>query len=79
MKSFSILVKKKIKKFNEKIYVESDKSLSHRAVILASQCIGASHLVNVLESDDLKCTIQSLRDLGVKILTEDEWINKTNL
>jgi len=68
MKSFSVIVKKKINKFNKIIHVNSDKSISHRAVILASQCVGVSHLKNVLESNDLLCTLQSLRDLGVKIL-----------
>ena len=72
MKSLTVIVKKKIHKFNKKISVESDKSLSHRAIILASQCIGISHLKNVLESDDLKCTIKSLRNLGVKILKKNK-------
>lgn len=72
MKSFCAIVKKKIYKFDKKIFVEPDKSLSHRGMILASQCIGVSHLKNVLESDDLRCTIKSLRNLGVKILRKNK-------
>ena len=72
MKSFSVIFKERIYKFSKKIFVEADKSLSHRSVILASQCIGVSHLKNVLESEDLKCTINSLRNLGVKILRKSK-------
>ena len=72
MKKFSLLVKDKLNKFNKTIKIPGDKSLSIRALILASQCIGVSHLKNVLESEDLKCTINSLRNLGVKILRKSK-------
>ena len=42
----SLLVKGKIKKFNKSINIPGDKSLSIRALILASQCIGLSKIKN---------------------------------
>ena len=47
----------KIKSFNKTIEVTSDKSLSIRAVLLASQAIGLSTITNLLESEDvLNCS-----------------------
>jgi len=71
-KSFSVLVKKKIKKFNQTILVESDKSISHRALLISSQCIGRSVLSGVLESNDVKNTILCLKNLGVKIIKSNK-------
>ncbi len=69
MKSkFSVSIKKKIKKFNKVIDVESDKSISHRALLIASQCIGPSIIKNILESEDTNNTINCLKKLGVKII-----------
>ena len=48
-----IYIKKKIKSFNKKISVSSDKSISIRAVLLASQAVGTSELTNLLESEDV--------------------------
>jgi len=71
-KNFSVLVKKKIKKFNQTILVESDKSISHRALLISSQCIGKSILNDVLESEDVKNTILCLKRLGVKIIKKNK-------
>ena len=49
-----------------------DKSISFRALIISSQCIGISHLKGVLEGDDVKCCIQCLCDLGVKIIRKSK-------
>ena len=67
-KKISVLIKNKIKKFNKKISVESDKSISHRALLIASQCIGVSNINNILESEDVKNTIICLKKLRVKII-----------
>ena len=67
-KKFSVLINNKIQKFNKTITVESDKSISHRSLLIASQCIGPSVLNNVLKSEDVQNTIICLRKLGVKIL-----------
>ena len=64
----SVLINNKIKKFNKKISVESDKSISHRALLIASQCIGVSNINNILESEDVKNTIICLKKLRVKII-----------
>ena len=66
-KKFSILIKKKIRKYNKKIKIPADKSISLRALILASQCIGISKIKNLLESEDIISCIKVLKKLGVKI------------
>ena len=67
-KKFSVIIEKKIKKFNKTIHCDGDKSITHRGFLLASQCRGISKLKGVLESEDIKSTINCLRKLGVKIL-----------
>jgi len=62
-----ILVTKKIKKFNHKITVDGDKSLSIRFALLASQASGKSTAYNLLRSDDVINTLNCLKKLGVKI------------
>tara|TARA_B100000029_G_scaffold184427_1_gene182008 strand:+ start:2564 stop:3913 length:1350 start_codon:yes stop_codon:yes gene_type:complete len=66
-KKFSLLVKEKIKKFNKSIDIPGDKSLSIRALLLASQCIGESQIKNLLESEDVLDCKKALEKLGVKI------------
>ena len=68
MKSFSVVVKKKINKFDKTIFVEGDKSLSHRALLISSQGYGISKLRGLLESEDILNTINALKKLGVKII-----------
>ena len=67
MKSFSIIVKKKIDKFNKTIFVDSDKSISHRALLISSQAYGISRIIGILESEDVINTIEALKKLGVVI------------
>ena len=67
-KKISALVKDKLDKFNKTIKIPGDKSLSLRALILASQCIGLSKIKNVLESEDILSCIEALKTLGVKIV-----------
>ena len=71
-KKFSVYIDKKIKKFKKSIHVEGDKSISHRALLIASQCMGISSLTNVLESEDVKNTIKCLKKLGVRILKKNK-------
>ena len=68
MKSFSIIVKKKINKFNKSIFVEGDKSISHRALLISSQAYGISKLKGILGAEDVLNTINTLKKLGVKIV-----------
>ena len=67
MKYFSIRVKKKIKNFNKTINVDPDKSISIRFFLLASNAYGVSKGYNILESEDVKATINVLKKLGTKI------------
>ena len=47
--------------------VPSDKSISIRALILASYCIGKCKIFNLLESDDVLNTLEVIKKLGIKI------------
>ena len=67
MKSFSIIVKKKIDKFNKSIFVDSDKSISHRALLISSQAFGISKIKGLLQAQDVLNTISALKKLGIKI------------
>ena len=67
-KSFSVKVKEKIKPFNKIITVDSDKSLSIRSFLIGSICQNISTVTNVLESEDVKSTIEACKKLGVKIV-----------
>ena len=58
----------KIKPFEKKIFISSDKSISIRSVLLASQAIGKSRLYNLLESEDVINSIKAMKALGVKIV-----------
>ena len=71
-KKFSLIVKEKIKKFNKSINIPGDKSLSIRALLLGSQCIGKSEVKNLLESDDVLDCKKALEKLGVKITKDND-------
>ncbi len=47
--------------------VPADKSISHRALILASLAQGTSRIANLLESEDVLCTLEAMRSLGAHI------------
>ena len=63
----SIKILNKIRSYNKTIEIEGDKSLSIRWALLASQCEKKSTAVNILESEDIISTLNSLKKLGVKI------------
>ena len=52
------------------ITVPGDKSISHRALIFASQAIGRTKISGLLESDDVINTKNTIEKLGVKIVKE---------
>jgi len=60
-----VLINKRIKPFKRKIEVSSDKSLSIRCVLLASQAIGVSKISNLLISEDVINTLKVIKKLGV--------------
>ena len=82
MKSFSIIVKKKINRFNKSIFVPGDKSCSIRYFFLASQAYGLSKAKGILESEDIFSTIKALTKLGVRIVKKNNtwfvWGNGLN-
>ncbi len=61
-----ILIEKKIAKFNKQIIVSSDKSISIRSVLLASQAVGVSKISNLLESEDVLNTLKAVKKLGIQ-------------
>jgi 3-phosphoshikimate 1-carboxyvinyltransferase len=65
--SQALIISKKILQFNKKIYVDGDKSLSIRWVLLASQAIGKSKAYNLLMSEDVLAAIDSIKKLGIKV------------
>ena len=60
-----INISKKIDQFRSKIYIPSDKSISIRCVLLASQAIGKSKLYNLLESEDVINALNTIKKLGI--------------
>ena len=69
-------------KFKGSIKISGDKSISHRALILAAMSVGKAKITNLLESEDIKSTINILKALGIKIVyKQDHWVvfgNGTN-
>ena len=65
---FSVSINKNISRYNKIIKISSDKSISLRALIFASQCIGLSKIKNILESEDVLNCIKILKKLGVRIV-----------
>tara|TARA_B100000965_G_scaffold53234_1_gene39789 strand:- start:398 stop:637 length:240 start_codon:yes stop_codon:yes gene_type:complete len=61
----NISIDNKIPPYNKKIQVSSDKSLSIRAVLLASQAVGISKISNLLESEDVLNTLKVIKKLGI--------------
>ena len=72
----SIFINKKIRSYNKKITVSSDKSISIRWALIASQAIGKSKASNLLISDDVLSTLNCLKKLGIKMNLNKK---KTNL
>ncbi len=55
------------KRLSGSLVLPGDKSISHRAVMLASLANGTSVLRNILHSDDTLTTIEAFRALGIDI------------
>ena len=71
-KSFSLFINKEIPPFKKSIKVDSDKSMSIRSFIIGAISQNISTVKNVLESDDIKSTINCLKKLGIKIKKKDK-------
>jgi len=62
----NIYIDKKIPPFKKSIEVSSDKSLSIRTVLLASQALGVSKISNLLDSEDVLNSLKAIKKLGIK-------------
>ena len=60
-----ISINKKISPYNKTIQVSSDKSLSIRTILLASQAVGISKVSNILESEDVLNALKVIKKLGI--------------
>ena len=60
-------IKKKIKPFNKSIFVEGDKSLSIRWVLISSLSKKKSIAYNLLKSEDVINSINCIKSLGSKV------------
>ena len=67
-KNIFTLKSSKSKSLTGKLSVPSDKSISIRALLISSICFGNTKISNLLESEDVKNTLNCLRKLGIKIL-----------
>ncbi len=61
----SIVINSKIKKFNKKITVCGDKSLSIRWILFSSLAEGVSKAKNLLVSEDVLATLKAINKLGI--------------
>ena len=60
-----IFIDNKITSFHRTIKISSDKSLSIRTILLASQAIGISKISNLLESEDVINSLKIIKKLGI--------------
>ena len=51
------------------VHIPPSKSMAHRAIICAALADGVSHLTNIDFSDDIRATIDGMRQLGAQIDT----------
>mgnify|MGYP001314390309 CR=1 FL=1 len=63
----SIIIKKKISRFNKTIKVTGDKSISIRWVLFSSIANGISKSQNLLRSEDVLAAINAIKKLGIKV------------
>ncbi|HCD17147.1 MAG TPA: 3-phosphoshikimate 1-carboxyvinyltransferase, partial [Rhodobiaceae bacterium] len=54
--------------------VPGDKSISHRALILATMATGTSRITGLLEGDDVLATADAMRALGAQISRRDDGV-----
>jgi 3-phosphoshikimate 1-carboxyvinyltransferase len=66
------LISKKSNGLNGELKIPGDKSISHRALICASISEGTSTISNLQESEDVINTLNSLKQLGIRISKENE-------
>ena len=67
------LISKSAEGLHGEIKIPGDKSISHRALICASISDGTSKISNLQESEDVINTLNSLKQLGINIIKENEF------
>ncbi len=73
IKNFKTIVSNKSLGLKGKIYIPSDKSISHRALILGSLAVGKTSIFGLLESEDVFKTANALKALGADIYKEKDY------
>ena len=63
-----LLINNKINKFNKKISISGDKSLSIRWAIMSAMGLGKSRAYNLLDSEDVNNSLFALKKLGVRVV-----------
>ena len=58
--------------------VASDKSISHRAIMLSALCEGETEVLNPLQGEDVRATLTTMRALGATITEDDKGNLKVN-
>ena len=62
-----VTIQRKIKRFNKKIEISGDKSISIRWVLISSISTGVSRAKNLLMSDDVLAAINAVKKFGIKV------------
>lgn len=62
---------RRLKKISARIRVPGDKSMSHRAVMLAGLAKGTSHITGFLGGEDCARSLRAMQALGAEIESED--------
>ena len=68
------LIANPTKTISGKIFVPGDKSISHRAIIFSMLCEGQTTIHNLLESEDVRRTIDVSKSLGLNVVTNQKCI-----
>ena len=77
-------INEKIKKFNKKIIVPGDKSISIRFILMASMAVGKSTAFNILRSEDVLNSLYALKKLSIILqpfvphISEELWASLTD-
>ena len=61
------IVSHRVEKFTGSIKVPGDKSISHRALIIAASAVGETNIHDLLEGEDVMATASALKCLGAEI------------
>lgn len=73
----SMIVEPAQKPLRGELLIPGDKSISHRSIIFASLSEGSSRIQGLLEAEDVLCTIDCFREMGVDIQKQgSEWLVK---